>query len=55
MVAIRASEISGAGANTWLIGLKFYTDSNGSSTLADRQRTGNVDWASHINVLGLVF
>jgi hypothetical protein len=49
------SEIPGAGANTWLIGLKFYTDSNGSSTLVARQRTGNVDWAGHINVLGLVF
>jgi hypothetical protein len=48
------SELSGGGANTWLIGVKFYTNSNGSSTLVDRQRSGNVDWAGHVNVLGLV-
>jgi hypothetical protein len=49
------TEISGGGAaNTWLVGLKFYTNSNGSSTLVDRQRTGNVDWANHVNVLGVV-
>lgn len=49
------SEISGGGsANVWLVGLKFYTNSNGSSTLVDRQRTGNVDWASHISNLGVL-
>ncbi len=49
------TEVPGGSANTWMIGLKLYMNGNGSSTLVDRQRTGNVDWASHVNVLGLVF
>jgi len=45
----RTEATGGFGANIWLAGLKLYTNGNGSSTLIDRQRTGTVDWASHLS------
>ena len=45
----RTEASGGIGANTWLVGLKLYTNSNGASTLVDRQRTGNADWGSRLS------
>lgn len=32
--------------DTWMIGLRIYTDGNGATTLVDRQRSGTLGWAS---------
>jgi hypothetical protein len=30
--------------NTWLVGVKWYTNTNGATTLVDRQRSGSTMW-----------
>ena len=51
------SEFSGGGGHlsTWMVGLKFYLNGNGASTLADRQRTGNANWGTETNLINTVF
>jgi len=50
------SEFSGSSQfNTWMIGLKFYCNGTGASTLVDRQRAGNVGWAAKFTPLAAVF
>jgi len=47
---------SGGGhLSTWLVGLKFYLNGNGASTLVDRQRTGNANWGTETNLINTVF
>jgi hypothetical protein len=43
----------GGSVNTWLVGVKVYTDQNGSSTLVDRQRSGSSTWDTKFNPTGL--
>ncbi|MGD0143821.1 MAG: hypothetical protein ABSC92_11735 [Rhizomicrobium sp.] len=40
------SQLSSGGehASTWTIGVKWYCNGNGASTLVDRQRSGNASW-----------
>jgi hypothetical protein len=51
------SDFSGGGGHlsTWTVGLKFYLNGNGASTLADRQRTGNANWGTETNLINTVF
>jgi hypothetical protein len=47
---------SGGGhLSTWLVGLKFYLNGNGATTLVDRQRTGNANWGTQTNLINAVF
>jgi len=41
--------------STWTVGLKFYLNGNGASTLVDRQRTGNENWGTQTNLINTVF
>jgi len=41
--------------STWTVGLKFYLNGNGASTLVDRQRTGNANWGTETNLIDAVF
>jgi hypothetical protein len=51
------SDISGSSTHlsTWTVGLKFYLNGNGASTLVDRQRTGNANWGAETNLIDAVF
>ncbi len=44
----------GGSANTWLVGVKVYTNSNGASTLVDRQRSGVASWGTSVNLIDTV-
>jgi hypothetical protein len=50
------SDISGSSTHlsTWTVGLKFYLNGDGASTLVDRQRTGNANWGTETNLIDAV-
>lgn len=42
-------------ANTWMVGLRIYTDGNGAATLVDRQRSGTLGWVSDFGPAAFTF
>ena len=51
------TELSSGGGHltTWLVGVKFYLNNNGASTLVDRQRSGNANWGTETNLIDTVY
>ncbi len=50
------SQVDGLGhANTWLVGLKLYTDGFGPASLAARQRGGVEQWGTQFSPAGFVY
>lgn len=50
------ADVQGEGhANTYMVGLKFYTDGFGPAALVDRQRGGAEQWGTQFSPAGFVF